>query len=307
MQDNPQGKAAHGPVDPDDKYDQVVRKYHRRLHQDRVDGLVSKDVPLEIHMVHIYRVEKEKLSAASCRVYRNALSRYFLARGTAHAVQALEILSGLRPHDPTLHLVLKAAHAKPPRPYGDTDDARGETCPTLHLAKLLRALVEARSKWATAAAEFFLAGVFTGLRPRAWRGARRVDIAGIPALVLASTGTCDSANPSGTNLVVLHDLTPAQLALVDRHLTRVRKYGTKDQFGRLFEGCRQLIRNVGRRTVPAPYKLPSLDGARTLFRTLAGLALWQILTLHTPGLGSATPRQSPPDDDDGGDDGAPVD
>lgn len=194
----------------------------------------------------------------------------------------------------------------PPRSNNRPAGKKGQPCSSLLLAGFLRVLVGARSKWAAASVDFYLAGVFTGMRVRAWRSARLIDIEGIPALVLAPTRTCTTVTPSAPDLLILHDLTPAQIALVDRHLARVHEHGTNEQFRYLFEGCRQLVRDVAQRSIPGAYQIPSLDRARDLFRTPAGLALGQDHALCTLGCGSAVPTQSPPDDDGGGDDGALV-
>lgn len=304
MQDTRQDRTGSGARDTNRTYAQVVRRYHRLAQQDRQDELVSKNVPLQLHVVHIYLVEKEKLAPASRRVYRSALIRSFLDDGCEQAFQALDILYGTASVDLALHGVLKNRHAKLPRRNHRTIQTRGEPCPASHLTSFLKAVLDSGSMWSTVAVEFYLAGVFTGLRPHAWRGARRTVITGVPALILTGTRTTGAVNRPATAVRMLDDLSPAQVALVDRHLARIRKHGANDGSRYLYEACRQLVRDTARRSIPDAYTRPALDNARDLFCTPVGLALGQNPALYTLWHDTSSPHQEASNDDEGSDGGS---
>ncbi len=135
--------------------------------------------------------------------------------------------------------------------------------PMTDWAKLNAALRASGSVWAEPACSWIGATLVTGLRPCEWRGAQLVD----KALVVCNAKQTNGRAHSETRTIGLARCPREDIDLVSGFLSRVKLAG--DEYEAMYDGVRELIRIVARRTFPGRTTFPSLYTARHCFAARA--------------------------------------
>lgn len=251
-----------------------------RLAQDELDaGKADAAVPEPVRLALIFRAREAGWAAATARVYRSALVFGLGQRRDEAASQALDLLYHAEEDEQDrmvrqLEMQEQRRQRKMKQPAGSQQKATRFT--RAQLTRLLEALNASRSQWAQPTADWFIAGLLTGLRPGEWCQAELVSSEGVSALQVRNAKATNDRSHGSSRTIVLAGLDDWQRALVVRHLARVKGYVAQDRYLPLYEGCRQLIRDAADRVFPKKSRHPTLYTARHLFAANAKTTFSQV-------------------------------
>ncbi|WP_151638077.1 hypothetical protein [Noviherbaspirillum aerium] len=125
--------------------------------------------------------------------------------------------------------------------------------------RFINALHDSRSKWSVPAIEFYVSHLMTGIQPDDWQTVLRWDLDGQPGLWVFPIPDSHAPSTHRRKSVLFTGYDTALVDLIDRHIDRVRRCETDEAFQVFYTACKRIIQAVASRSVPAAYKLPSLD------------------------------------------------
>lgn len=125
--------------------------------------------------------------------------------------------------------------------------------------RFIKALHESRSKWSVPAIEFYVSHLMTGIHPDDWHTVLRWDLDGEPGLWVFPFHDSHAPSTYRRKSMLFTGYDAALVNLIDRHIDRVRRCETDEAFQAFYTACKRIIQAVASRSVPAAYKLPSLD------------------------------------------------
>ena len=155
---------------------------------------------------------------------------------------------------------------------GKTSAQRAILLPRADLNKLVYALRESRSRYATATRNWLLAGYWTGVRPAEWASAVLSETDGGVVLRVknAKYSTTQSRAPGTHRAIVLTHLPPDVYQIVSEHVALCAEIAGGDgideeAFSLFYRECRKLMYKVARTVFPRRTSQPTLYSARHQF------------------------------------------
>ncbi|HYD94744.1 MAG TPA: hypothetical protein VEC01_05410 [Noviherbaspirillum sp.] len=250
------------------RYRQLFAMF-RKLAQQALDaGMADATVPEPVRMVAIFLAREASWSAATARTYRASLVFGLQQLDDEAVTQALEMLYhvGEDAEDRMrrqMSMQEERRQRKEGRPVGGQQKAKRFS--KAQVNRLLAELHTSRSQWADATSDWFMAGALTGLRPCEWCRAELIDSDGLSALRVQNAKATNGRSHGPNRTILLADLDGWQRALIVRHLVRVQGYARQERFEKMYEACRQLIRDAADRVFPKDVRHPTLYTARHMF------------------------------------------
>jgi integrase len=130
------------------------------------------------------------------------------------------------------------------------------------IAKLIIKLNNRSGKWGVVAANWFLSGVYCGLRPAEWIGVKiGKGSRGVLVLKVENAKTTNGRSHGETRTIRLDHLNKDERDIVVEHLKNIRK----NDYTKMYNGCAKAIQSVSRDLWPSGSRYPTLYTGRHQF------------------------------------------
>lgn len=196
----------------------------------------------------------EELSKSTWRFYRSAL-KYQMETRVGEKKLESKIFNTL------LEKMMKADSGTKKKKK-NTSSTKLKNISIEKMAKLLIKLNNRSGKWGGVAANWFLSGIYCGLRPAEWIGVKiGKGSAGSLVLKVENAKTTNGRSHGETRTIRLDHLSKDEKDVVIEHLKNIRK----NDYTKMYNGCAKAIQSVSRDLWPNASRQPTLYTGRHQF------------------------------------------
>ncbi len=245
-------------------YERVIKRLENRAAEMVAAGLMDEAVDRNLQLALAVDDLAPFVTASTFRLYRAAVM-YAIERAPGPFDYNIEPL--LNP-EPSENESIRQEELAQKREANLTmlrgAQQKATWLPAAEWVVLLKALRSSDSIWAQLAFDWVIATLGTGLRPCEWSDA---NWSGAKLIVNNAKATNERAH-GPTRTLDLSRVEPAQRAVLNRFVPAVQSTGSSG-FKGSYDGVRNLVRVVARRTFPGRKRYPTLYTARHTFAARA--------------------------------------